>query len=498
MAAALQLADLGVERRDVLSTATDERRGRAVPQYEAVDVLNREEARRARAREGGNGSEVADRLAAWNNSATFAPDNVAEMLQNRFDGQGHRAALQESLEGRVRRSTNSTSGAAHGPPLPPRQRRLPRNYTHAAQSGPPRQRAPSPRASGTVRFGPGRQRLARATSEAQDPRTIPAPFEDSPAAPLTRFVTDPPVAPNAESNVIYTAHLANGSRPSVDAQRPRTPTARPATTASSTQRSLERAPPPPSPAVLKAPERHKLMQSKLKVQYYAGAGADEADAWLATNPDLASDLKQECREVAERLVEVVHQGPEAIRKYLKDCQPHEKLVDVAVEVAAGRSVEISNPTIKAMVEANAKAAKFDVGSAVEGDAAVEETNSGPANTGEQSVGRVAADEATQGHAESTHSPDSVQDSAVVVSSPSVSTSASTVPQPGPHDTLATTSCDARGKRTSSRPIKDTGPRRGNLDVISMVHDLTPLEIADVMSVLSDRLRERSQAKAAVN
>ncbi|KAI7551583.1 hypothetical protein KC331_g2460 [Hortaea werneckii] len=97
--AAQALADLGLARRDMISSTSDDFSGRAAhpDPGQAGVVNNANTARKARISTAGSsegGGESA--LQAWNNPANFERDDVAEQLEDHGGGQSHRAALSAS------------------------------------------------------------------------------------------------------------------------------------------------------------------------------------------------------------------------------------------------------------------------------------------------------------------------------------------------------------------------------------------------------------------
>ncbi|GAB1742444.1 hypothetical protein NU219Hw_g7990t1 [Hortaea werneckii] len=98
--AAQALADLGLARRDMISTSDNDSSGRAnPPNFGKAEVINdANRARKARISTAGSshgGAAIA--LQAWNSPANFDRDDVAEQLEDRGSGQSHRAALSARL-----------------------------------------------------------------------------------------------------------------------------------------------------------------------------------------------------------------------------------------------------------------------------------------------------------------------------------------------------------------------------------------------------------------
>lgn len=218
---AMMMADLGLGRRDLVSAPDedDDRRGgrrgggRRARNEEAQAYADAE-AHRKRALEGANsGTEKGRAIAAWNTPSTFGTDEIAEGLENRMSGQGHRRQLELRKQENEYQHQQLFGGPQHAPPrrAPPQPQppRPPVNYTTTPRD-PNRTRAPSPRAAGTVRFGrqgrtggqaqpapPGppnafaefaaaNARAASATSRPSAvPRTMPPPVTSPSVAPPT-------------------------------------------------------------------------------------------------------------------------------------------------------------------------------------------------------------------------------------------------------------------------------------------------------------------------
>ncbi|KAI7088674.1 hypothetical protein KC356_g3074 [Hortaea werneckii] len=99
-AAAQMMADLGLNRRDVISMSDRDASDRTVrPDWGRAGVSNSTNTvRTARIPTAGSseGGEVSG-LNAWNNTANFGRDDVAEQLEDHGGGQSHRAALSLKL-----------------------------------------------------------------------------------------------------------------------------------------------------------------------------------------------------------------------------------------------------------------------------------------------------------------------------------------------------------------------------------------------------------------
>ncbi|KAI7666682.1 hypothetical protein KC318_g6356 [Hortaea werneckii] len=199
--AAQALADLGLARRDMISTS-DESSGRAARAHSAQTgvVNNANTARKARISAAGSseGGGISA-LQAWNNPANFERDDVTEQLEDHGGGQSHRADLSasvrrgaqydaqyeatESRYGPERalflrdRSNNYVASTTPRKSKQERFRELPRGSStprvvpNASSSSGSRasergrlvstpqnpNRARSPRSYGTVRYDPGRK-----------------------------------------------------------------------------------------------------------------------------------------------------------------------------------------------------------------------------------------------------------------------------------------------------------------------------------------------------
>ncbi|KAI7302509.1 hypothetical protein KC315_g16111, partial [Hortaea werneckii] len=99
-AAAQMMADLGLDRRHMISTTDGDALGPTVrPDSGRAGVSNHANtARTARISTAGSseGGDVSARN-AWNNTANFERDDVAEQLEGHGGGQSHRAALSRKL-----------------------------------------------------------------------------------------------------------------------------------------------------------------------------------------------------------------------------------------------------------------------------------------------------------------------------------------------------------------------------------------------------------------
>lgn len=271
------MADLGLSRRDLVSAPEDGGFRRSDPRKQQ-DVVKEFEARRTRLqRTDSAADEQVQRLRAWNSKqiavslhlscshstnmhaaeTTFERDSITDQLENRFSGQGHRAALStareydrkwEEAEARFGEERRLHLQQRYGnnyvaTPSPPRSGQdrfrsspsgsTPRSFSggHGGQggnrnfergrvvSGPSNpNRAPSPRASGTVRFAPGGRRVEPRTSGA---RTAALP-------PSVPAVTRLPTAGMRVSTVASAFHTlptpaARASMPPAPAQAPRPP-----------------------------------------------------------------------------------------------------------------------------------------------------------------------------------------------------------------------------------------------------------------------------------
>ncbi|RMX97484.1 hypothetical protein D0866_16282, partial [Hortaea werneckii] len=199
--AAQALADLGLARRDMISTSDDSSDRAARPDSVQAGVVNNANtARRAQISTAGSseGSGVSA-LQAWNNPANFERDDVTEQLEDHGGGQSHRDALSASVrrgaqydaqyeatevrygpERALFLSDRSNNYVASTTPRKSKQERFrelprgsstPRVVPNASSSSGSRasergrlvstpqnpNRARSPRSYGTVRYDPGRK-----------------------------------------------------------------------------------------------------------------------------------------------------------------------------------------------------------------------------------------------------------------------------------------------------------------------------------------------------
>ncbi|EME83971.1 uncharacterized protein MYCFIDRAFT_207116 [Pseudocercospora fijiensis CIRAD86] len=175
---ARMLADLGNSRRDEIS-APDE--GDPDQSYrnrrEEREILLRAEDHRANAHLHAKNPDEAAALEAWNTPSTFGTDDVAEQMENRYSGQGHRARLeqkrsqrfgyeanegyhssQRSRQDYAQVSRNMRSSFPEYQSLTNLQDEANRRAHHQAYQaranapGPSRQRAASPRSFGKDKF----------------------------------------------------------------------------------------------------------------------------------------------------------------------------------------------------------------------------------------------------------------------------------------------------------------------------------------------------------
>lgn len=91
------LADLGNTRRDDI-TAQEDRRDVPLTRQQEAHIRNAADNRRQNAHLAGATDEDRSRLRQWNTPDTFGGDDVAEQLENRFSGQGHRRQLQQQVQ----------------------------------------------------------------------------------------------------------------------------------------------------------------------------------------------------------------------------------------------------------------------------------------------------------------------------------------------------------------------------------------------------------------
>ncbi|KAI7196015.1 hypothetical protein KC343_g11331 [Hortaea werneckii] len=197
------MADLGTDRRNVISRSDYDSPGRKVRQdlVQRGDVNNALTARLARIATAGSseGGDV-NAIQAWNNQASFERNDVAEQLEDDGEGQSHRAALSARLRSGAQyeaqyeatevrhgeertlylrdKSNNYVASATPRKSKQERFRELPRGSSTprivpkaSSSSGGSRankrgrvvstpqnpNRASSPRSHGTVRYGPARK-----------------------------------------------------------------------------------------------------------------------------------------------------------------------------------------------------------------------------------------------------------------------------------------------------------------------------------------------------
>ncbi|KXT02475.1 hypothetical protein AC579_995 [Pseudocercospora musae] len=208
---ARMLADLGNGRRDELSAPEEGRQDRSSrSRREERMILKEAEDRRANAHLNAKDEREAATLKAWNTASTFGIDDIAEQMENRYSGQGHRTRLRQEV------SQYEPDDASQYPKRSRQDyaqdeenRRIHHQNYHAGANalGPPRQRAPSPRSFGKVKFR-GNQRLphqpgvlAAASSIPSDSFTFAASTSTSSASSVASVSETPaaPVAPVAQS-----------------------------------------------------------------------------------------------------------------------------------------------------------------------------------------------------------------------------------------------------------------------------------------------------------
>ncbi|KAK5116646.1 hypothetical protein LTR62_007320 [Meristemomyces frigidus] len=208
-AEALQMmADLGLARRDMISAPEADAKGRPMRGNTSLNLQAASdfEARKERIRNNApKPTELSNILSKWNTTELFERDEIAEQLENRFSGQGHRAALNAAfVEGQLERwdagtindegsYTSKTPAPSTTRPQRPRPvnfNNSPRpfsallknnNFADRGRIGPPQQpnRAPSPRTAGRVRFVHGKR--VAVTSASTFPR-VRGPTPTAPAA----------------------------------------------------------------------------------------------------------------------------------------------------------------------------------------------------------------------------------------------------------------------------------------------------------------------------
>ncbi|KAK5171453.1 uncharacterized protein LTR77_004598 [Saxophila tyrrhenica] len=295
-AATLQMmADLGVARRDELSTTEIETRGRPArvdPREQArirAEVKARQEEAQNNGTAGVGGFE--SRIGRWNIAESFDRDEVAEHLVDRFSGQGHRAELSRrqgtdehrfqagSGDVRIRGSGPMRGGLARDNPM----------RGGLGRGGPEREQPMrgGPVRSPAMRGGPsGGRHTRRDSARGGSVGGAPAFREllSAPASMLRSIHADPtPFAParrrSPQGRTPPTpAHAAAARRTSPQRRQPR-PTARvatasdwstspsqspPARAAAVRRPSPQRRPPaPPAPANRATPARRLSPQRRL-------------------------------------------------------------------------------------------------------------------------------------------------------------------------------------------------------------------------------------------
>ncbi|KAK3686346.1 hypothetical protein LTR37_019936 [Vermiconidia calcicola] len=259
------MADLGIERRDIVSAPSTDARGRVVREDTQQQDAIREQVddRRRRHNDAADGEDTRTaRLRAWNTETTFEQDEVTSQLQNRFSGQGHRAGLgmklrgtyDESIEqmdarvgeerrlhlqsrgegfnrnyvptpapnGRNRFRDEILNGAAT-PRSSPGRHTFPDHGRHRPSNRAPNHaRAPSPRASGTRRFEPTRQRAEARASTAANPGIQAAAAMRAAAGNTAATQAATPIAPSKNTGPTAPAstRAANNVRTGIAALSP--------------------------------------------------------------------------------------------------------------------------------------------------------------------------------------------------------------------------------------------------------------------------------------
>ncbi|KAI7286079.1 hypothetical protein KC345_g1351 [Hortaea werneckii] len=257
---AQMMADLGRDRRDMISFSDDKKSGRMVgPDSGQTGFANNANPAR-RARSSTAGSSEGGAREAWNNPANFARNDAAEQLEDREGGQSHRAALSakmryggqydaqsEATEQRygeeralyLRDKTNNY--VASTTPRKSKQERFrdlargsstPRTVPKATSGSGSRarergriisapqnpHRARSPRSHGTVRFEPSRKQSDRPSAPMANSKQAAAMLREKYDATThgTRSFTTP--SPGVEARTHHPAQRSDAIRASLPGQ----------------------------------------------------------------------------------------------------------------------------------------------------------------------------------------------------------------------------------------------------------------------------------------
>ncbi|KAK5138295.1 hypothetical protein LTR08_003356 [Meristemomyces frigidus] len=275
---AQMLADLGLDRRDMISAPLADGKGRPMQEDPRRQQAVQADAEARRARTVASSSAGGDRgarLLAWNTDTTFEADSVTSQLTDRFSGQGHRRDLEEMQAARSGRQprgqwehTENRFGEERTMYLQERAAANGSNYvaTSAPRQGPPQgrnnafdggtvprsmpdgntghhqsergrvaapsnpNRAPSPRSQGTTRFLNGLR-----------VNTLPGTARAGSTPPTTSATTRPPPRTSAAMRPPTTSAAMRPPATTSAAVRP-TPTTSTATR-----------PPPSAPAAMRQP-----------------------------------------------------------------------------------------------------------------------------------------------------------------------------------------------------------------------------------------------------
>ncbi|KAF7186669.1 hypothetical protein HII31_11901 [Pseudocercospora fuligena] len=284
---ARMLADLGNSRRDELSAPDEGRKDRfpSRSQREERMILLEAEDRRAKAHLNAKDEGEAATLKAWNTASTFGIDDVAEQMENRYSGQGHRARLRQEV------SQNFGYEADNGPRFSHRSRQdyaqdeenrrmHHQNYqTRANAPGLPCQRAPSPRSFGKVKFV-GNQRLPQQPGVLAAASSIPTDnftFTASTSASSTSSV--------ATATDIQARPVAPVAQPPAQAQPPPKKTPAPAPASEMIPQPKAALEPPTVPSASVPAARTRAVGTSTAMQATSGTRSSALSAATASPPE---------------------------------------------------------------------------------------------------------------------------------------------------------------------------------------------------------------------
>ncbi|KAK4610760.1 hypothetical protein CLAFUW4_13576 [Fulvia fulva] len=291
---ARMVVDLGVATRDIVSAPEERgggRRGGGGDWRAEERAMKAAQAHREQARSGPEDNARAQMLKKWNTEETFGSD---ASLENRMDGQGHRARLEEQFSEQQARChdrpprNNYRHGSNDLPPpgrgRPSEQDRTPRNFDFAAlppprtapAPDPNRVRAPSPRAAGRVRFQNG-QRVTSSTTPASTAAPPPRALAAMRPSMPTQLPTGRPSLPDAQPT--------QAPRPSAPVPLP-TQTTRPAPAVSAPSRPIDA----PQPARTRATPMLSAPTSPPLPRTAVTAAAPAAALQIGTDPISQSRL----------------------------------------------------------------------------------------------------------------------------------------------------------------------------------------------------------------